>query len=221
MNVGGPTGTLVGMAVARRPYGGVSAVDRVAARRTRLLDAALQIIGDSGVAAVTVDLICSEAQLGKRYFYESFTDRDALLVELADELYADLRGAMEAAMPADDDRRLRSEAVARVLVEVLSHDTRRARLYAESAGHPALGHRRAEAIREFTQFLFHVVFPPPLLPWETETTKYLSCRLLVAGTTDVVVSWLSGELAATPDEVVQAIVDIGAGTDPAPGRPEV
>ena len=28
---------------------------------------------------MTVDLICSEAGLGKRYFYESFADRDALL----------------------------------------------------------------------------------------------------------------------------------------------
>ena len=199
------------MPVARRPYGGVSAEDRVAGRRTRLLDATLQIIGDHGVAAVTVDLICSEAQLGKRYFYESFADRDTLLVALADELYADLRAAMEAAMPATPDRRVRSEAVVRTLLDVLGRDARRARLYAESAGHPALGPRRSQAIEEFTGFVCSVVFPPPLLPGETETTKYLSCRLLVSGTTDIVVAWLSGEVDASPDEIVKAIVDTGAG----------
>ena len=43
------------MPVARRPYGGVSAEDRVSARRARLLDATLTIIGRDGVAAVTVD----------------------------------------------------------------------------------------------------------------------------------------------------------------------
>jgi AcrR family transcriptional regulator len=199
------------MQVARRPYGGVSAEDRVAARRARLLDATLSIIGEHGVAAVTVDLICSEAQLGKRYFYESFPDRDALLVQLSDDLYADLREAMVAAMPETEDRRARSEAVVRTLLDVLGRDARRARLYAESAGHPALGPRRSEAIGTFTDFLVTVVFPPPLRPGETETTKYVSCRLLVSGTTDVVVSWLSGEIDATPDEIVQAIVTVGAG----------
>jgi AcrR family transcriptional regulator len=189
----------------------VSAEDRVAGRRARLLDATLSVIGEHGVAAVTVDLICSEAQLGKRYFYESFADRDALLLELSDELYSDLRAAMEASMPATDSRRERSEAVVRMLLEVLGRDARRARLYAESGGHPVLGPRRAEAIGEFTLFIANVVFPPPLLPGETETTKYLSCRLLVSGTTDVVVSWLQGEISATPDEIVQAVVTTGAG----------
>ncbi|GAA1910651.1 TetR/AcrR family transcriptional regulator [Nocardioides marmoribigeumensis] len=199
------------MPIARRPYGGVSAVDRVAARRARLMDATLAIIGEHGVAAVTVDLICSEAQLGKRYFYESFADRDTLLVALADDLYTDIRVAMEVAMPDTGGRRARSEAVVRMLLEVLGRDSRRARLYAESAGHPALGPRRAEAVEEFTGFVCSVVLPPPLLPGETETTKYLACRLLVSGTTDIVVAWLSGEIRATPEEIVRAIVDTGAG----------
>ncbi len=204
------------MAVARRPYGGVSAEDRVSARRARLLDAALSVIGRDGVAAVTVDLICSEAQLGKRYFYESFSDRDALLLQLSDDLYADLRTAMETGISAAGGRRERSAAVVRALLGVLGRDARRARLYAESAGHPALGPRRADAIAAFTDFVCTVVFPPPLLPGETGTTKMLSCRLLVSGTTDVVVAWLTGEIQATPEEIVQAIVTVGAGADAAP-----
>ena len=199
------------MPVARRPYGGVSAEDRVAARQARLLDATLTIVGRDGVAAVTVDQICSEAGLGKRYFYESFSDRDALLVALADDLYADIRAAMEAAMPDSEDRLERSRAVVCMLLEVLGRDARRARLYAESSGHPALGSRRAEAIQAFTLFLTTVVFPPPLLPGETETTKYLSARLLVSGTTDIVVSWLTGEITATEDEIVEAVVSLGGG----------
>jgi AcrR family transcriptional regulator len=190
----------------------VSAEDRVAARRARLLDATLSIVGEHGVAGVTVDLICSEAQLGKRYFYESFADRDTLLVALADELYADFRAAMEAGLPDVDDRRKRAEAVVRALLDVLARDARRARLYAESAGHPTLGPRRARAVEEFTLFVCSVVFPPPLLPGETETTKYVACRLLVSGATDVVVAWLSGEIRATSEEIVQAIARTGAST---------
>ena len=201
------------MTVGRRPYGGVSAEDRVAARRARLLDGTLAIIGEHGVAAVTVDRICSEAQLGKRYFYESFADRDTLLVALADDLYSDILAAMVEDMPDTDDPRPRAESVVRSLLDVLGRDTRRARLYAQSAGHPALSPRRARAIEEFTDFVCDAVFTLPLGPGETATTKYLSCRLLVSGTTDIVVAWLSGEIEATPEEIVQAIVN--AGTPPA------
>ena len=202
------------MAVARRPYGGVSAEDRVSARRARLLDATLTIVGRDGVAAVTVDLICSEAGLGKRYFYESFADRDALLLQLSDDLHDDLRTAMEAAIADTDDRRARSETVVRTLLEVLGRDSRRARLYAESAGHPTLGRRRAEAIEAFAVFVATVVYPPLLAPGETETTRYLSCRLIVSGTTDIVVAWLQGEISATADEIVEAVVSTGEGPAP-------
>jgi AcrR family transcriptional regulator len=211
---GDPPGTMGDMPVARRPYGGVSAVERVATRRARLLDATLTIIGRDGVAAVTVDLICSEAGLGKRYFYESFSDRDALLVALADDLYGDIRAAMEASLAGARHDRDRAEAVVRTLLEVLGRDTRRARLYAESAGHPALGRRRAEAVDAFTLFVCTTVLAPPLVAGETETTRYLSCRLLVSGTTDIVVSWLTGEITATPEEIVQAVVATGAGPAP-------
>ena len=202
------------MPVARRPYGGVSAEDRVSARRARLLDATLTIIGRDGVAAVTVDLICSEAGLGKRYFYESFADRDALLVQLSDDLHSDIRAAMEASITGAEDDRQRAEAVVRTLLEVLGRDARRARLYAESAGHPALGRRRAEAIDAFTLFVCTSVLVPREVPGETETTRYLSCRLLVSGTTDLVVSWLTGEITATPEEIVTAVVSTGAGPAP-------
>jgi AcrR family transcriptional regulator len=202
------------MPVARRPYGGVSAEDRVASRRARLLDATLSIIGRDGVAAVTVDLICSEAGLGKRYFYESFSDRDALLVDLADDLYGDIRAAMEASLNGAEDPRHRAEAVVQMLLDVLGRDARRARLYAESAGHPGLGARRAEAIEAFALFVATVVFAHPLAPGETETTRYLSCRLLVSGTTDIVVAWLTGEITATPEEIVQAVVSTGTAPTP-------
>ena len=55
---------------------------------------------------------------------------------------------------------------------------------------------------------------PRQAPGETETTRYLSCRLLVSGTTDLVVSWLTGEITATPEEIVTAVVSTGAGPAP-------
>lgn len=62
-----------------RPYGGEAPEDRVTKRRARLVGAGLQLFGTKGYAATTIEQICAEAGLHKRYFYESFRSTDALL----------------------------------------------------------------------------------------------------------------------------------------------
>ncbi|WP_209714652.1 TetR/AcrR family transcriptional regulator [Marmoricola sp. OAE513] len=193
----------------RRPYGGVSAEDRTAKRRAALLDAGLVVIGRDGVGSCSIEAVCAQAELGKRYFYESFTDRDAFLLELVDRLFADIRSRMGEDLAEFSDRAERSRAVVRTLVEVLSGDQRRARLYAESAGHPVLARRRAQAITEYTEFVADHVLPVSDLP---AVERHLATRILVSGTTDLVTSWLSGEVQATKDEIVQAIIAIGLST---------
>src|SRR5512139_974724 len=69
-----------------RTYGGRSAEERRSERRHRLVDAALAIWGEQGWAAVTMRQVCARAGLIDRYFYESFPDRDALLVAVWDQL---------------------------------------------------------------------------------------------------------------------------------------
>lgn len=62
-------------------YGGKAASDRQAERRKKLLAAGIKLIGSQGFAATSIDAICAEAGLTKRYFYESFSNSDELLVE--------------------------------------------------------------------------------------------------------------------------------------------
>src|SRR5581483_1962254 len=69
-----------------RVYGGVDAVERRAARRARLIGAALDLLGTDGWQATTVRAICARAGLTARYFYESFADRDELLLAVFDEI---------------------------------------------------------------------------------------------------------------------------------------
>jgi AcrR family transcriptional regulator len=61
-----------------RPWRGISADDRRAERRQRLLDAGLELFGTRGVAATGIGDICEQAGLTKRYFYESFASIDEL-----------------------------------------------------------------------------------------------------------------------------------------------
>ena len=63
-----------------RPYRGVEAADRLADRRSRLLEAGLTILGsDADPSELTVRGVCRQAGITARYFYESFNDKDDLV----------------------------------------------------------------------------------------------------------------------------------------------
>jgi len=68
------------MARAARRYGGQSQEARVQERREKLMQAAATLYGQLGPAGASVTAICAEAGLTPRYFYESFANREALLL---------------------------------------------------------------------------------------------------------------------------------------------
>jgi AcrR family transcriptional regulator len=80
----------------------VSADERRAERRSNLKEACLDLIGEAGVVPITAEGVSGRAGLTKRYFYESFSDRDALLYEVMDEFFTDARTAMLDARASDE-----------------------------------------------------------------------------------------------------------------------
>ena len=77
-----------------RDYGGISAADRRADRRRKLVAAGRHLWGESGIADVTVRGVCAHAGLIARYFYVQFDGRDALLFAVVDEVRSQLLDAM-------------------------------------------------------------------------------------------------------------------------------
>jgi len=65
---------------------GQSPAERTAVRRQQLLAAGLEVFGTAGWEQSTVRGICAAAGLSERYFYESFTGRDDLLLAVYDDL---------------------------------------------------------------------------------------------------------------------------------------
>lgn len=65
-----------------RPYAGERPGERVLRRRQQFLDAGLELFGSIGYRATTVRILCKQAKLTDRYFYESFTSTEDLLVEV-------------------------------------------------------------------------------------------------------------------------------------------
>lgn len=85
---------------ATRHYRGVSPQARTADRRTRLLDAGLQVFGTTGLAGATVKQICASAGLTERYFYESFKNQPALFAAVYEAGVTRMRDGILAAMQA-------------------------------------------------------------------------------------------------------------------------
>jgi AcrR family transcriptional regulator len=190
-----------------RPYRGVSAADRRAERRQRLLGACLEVVGRDGVAGTTVGAVCEQAGLTKRYFYESFADRDAILAEVLDGLHTSLQGAIrEALRSVGPDPLERARATIGLLVAAMD-DPRMARLYIEAPAHSALQARREAAYRVYARLVTDDV----LRIEQPDEAARLAALVFVAGTTQAVISWLEGAIALTRDELIEALARLAVG----------
>ncbi|MFC4372560.1 TetR/AcrR family transcriptional regulator [Nocardia halotolerans] len=82
--------TAPGLDADGRRYRGAAPGQRQQDRRARLVEAATEVFGTEGYRTSTVTTICAAAGVGKRYFYESFTDSEDLLLEVHRETAARL-----------------------------------------------------------------------------------------------------------------------------------
>lgn len=73
-----------------RPYGGIDATERRQTRRETFVEAGLESFGTIGYARSTIKGISESAGLTQRYFYESFKDKEDLLIAVYRKLISDI-----------------------------------------------------------------------------------------------------------------------------------
>jgi len=193
----------------------VPAEERLAERRTLLLEAAFDLLGTDGDAATTVRAVCQRARLNPRYFYESFPDRDALLLAVYDQQTQALAAAVIANVEAagdDEAARLRSgiETIARFVTD----DPRRAKvLYSEALGNEALNRRRVEAQHGLVDFLVQWAGQRHGRPRAGEQISAVMASILVGGLGELVLAWLDGRIDLSLERLVDdaTIVFVAAG----------
>lgn len=106
-----------------RTYGGASPAQRRDERRSRLLQAGLALYGTQGFAATSIDAVCAEAGLTKRYFYESFGSAEELLAAVYLDATARVQGQVgEAILAAGDDLQTRATAGVAAYFHVIDSD---------------------------------------------------------------------------------------------------
>jgi AcrR family transcriptional regulator len=192
------------MGQSERTYRGVSAENRRADRRMRLVEAGLDILGEGGLANMTMTAVCARAGLTERYFYESFRNLDDLLVGVFDTFSAKaatkILDALDAAPP---DLLARCRAAAGALIEVFIEDPRQARTFAEAIGSEALRDRRDASVRAYAELLADQMRElSGITAASQQPHLQLVTTMLVGGMAEAVTGWLDGTIAVTRDELV-------------------
>ena len=193
------------MAVQSGVYRGVSAADRAAERRARLLDAALAVWADPETRT-TMTAICAEAGLTERYFYESFSNLDELLAAVMDAIAVEIEDtSLRAADRAGDDPVARVHASVRAFVQLLLDDPRKGRVaIIESVGVPWLRQRRTELLRHLAHRSALDAREVLGLPGRSAQEDETAGLLFIGGMAELITAWLDGALDASADDIVEA-----------------
>ena len=194
----------------------MSAADRRAGRRGRLIEAGLRLLGRDGWAAATVRGVCAEAGLTERYFYESFAGRAELLQAIFDSVAAEAAATVLAAVEAaPHDEHAKSRAAIEAFVQMLTDDRGRATMLIESVSAPELRARRADAVTAFAALISDqgraFYGPAAVSPKDAELTSLA----LIGALAELLIAWLDGRLDVSRERLVDHAVELFVASAPA------
>ncbi|MBU3060693.1 TetR/AcrR family transcriptional regulator [Nocardia sp. NEAU-G5] len=111
-------------------YAGQPVEDRQRQRRARFLESGLTVFARDGYGNSSVGAICKDAGLSSRQFYEEFTGRESLLLELYEQIDRQSREAVAAVLAdrADASAVDTIDAAVRAYIEAIGRDPRKARV---------------------------------------------------------------------------------------------
>lgn len=189
-------------------WNGLSTEERQRERRNLLIEAAFELLANEGVSGTTVRAVCAQARLNPRYFYESFTDLDELLVAVYDDVFRQLqRRSAEAVMAADDDAGAMRASVA-ATVHFIDEDRRRGRiLYSEALGNEALNLRRVRTGAALVELVLQDNSRRDVGA-QDERIGRLGAAVLVGGFSELLVAWIGGRIDLTAEQLIDDATEV-------------
>lgn len=190
---------------AGRSWRGKSPVQRAAERREQLMEAAFEVFTAQGYPGSRVRDVCRQAGLTERYFYESFADKDALLIAVAERIVADLLAAAApgiALVESDLDAAL--DAASRAVVCSLTDDPRRAQiLFVEVVGVSREIEDQRRAIIGGLASVVRTAAAQAFGPWVNESVETeLISRAVIGGVQELLVAHVRGELSLDQEDLI-------------------
>ena len=188
-----------------RPYRGIDASERLAHRRSRFIEAGLDLLS-TPPGEPTVRAICAKAGVAVRYFYESFVDKDDFAVLVFDTVISDLTATTQAAAATAPVRDGNRAGMANI-VNTIASDARVGRLlFNAQLTNPVIADKRTAGAELLTAIYFTDL--STVLPFEAnERTKALS-YFAVGGVGQTIDAWLNGRLQLTPDELIDQLANV-------------
>lgn len=194
------------MAVKSGRYRGMTAQERAAARRAQLVEAALEVWGREGGPRITMTLVCNEAGLTERYFYESFSRLEEVLIAVLEQIGDRIRtDGLRAIEETEGGPTERVRAALAAFVHVMTDDPRVGRVVTlEAPSWPELRGPRNAMTRAFAAIVAEegrLLYGEEALP---ERDAVLQSLMFIGGVEELMTAWLDGTIDATPAEIVEA-----------------
>lgn len=197
-------------ATTRTPsrWNGLSTEERQRERRNLLIGAAYELLANEGMAGTTVRAVCAQARLNPRYFYESFTDLDELLVAVYDDVFRQLQRRSAAAVAAADDDASAMRASVEATVRFIEEDQRRGRiLYSEALGNEALNLRRVRTGAALVELVLQDNSRRDVGA-QDERIGRLGASVLVGGFSELLVAWIGGRIDLSAEELIDDATEV-------------
>ncbi|MFE1317474.1 TetR/AcrR family transcriptional regulator [Kitasatospora phosalacinea] len=192
-------------------YRGLSAAERRAERRAKLLDAALDTMGaGAGFRGTTITALCRAAKLSTRQFYEEFATLEDVLAALYRRIHDRSGGAVAGALAATADAPLpeRIRATLRAHAAATAGDPRLAQIaYVQVVGvSPALEALRAERRAQWIALL-RAQAAEAVARGELAYGDYtLVLHAFVGAVNGLLHDWAAGQVPADFEAVVDTLV---------------
>lgn len=190
-----------------RTYRGAGPRQRRDERRSRLIEAAVEVFGTVGYRGATVDRLCAAAGLTKRYFYESFGGSEELLLaayaRVTDELRTLLVEGAHTAGPGLDDQ---VHAALRALFAGFDDDPRLAKIaFVEVLGvSPTVDATYRAVTESFADVLLGLATPAPHARGASGPDRKVVATGLVGAVVFVAQQWVLNQRQQPSDTVVSS-----------------
>jgi AcrR family transcriptional regulator len=192
-----------------RRYRGLSADERRAERRARLLEAAAELFGADGYAATSIERLCARAGVTTRHFYDEFKSREDVLSALCEEMDRMTFTAVQSAVEqVPEDAPARTRAMVATFITQMLADPRRARivLVESASGNTSENWWRAHGkYAEFIRSQCELLAGKGLLPSRDFT---LASTALVGAMNELLLAHCTGYAVASIDELIDELVHI-------------
>ncbi|MFF4411055.1 TetR/AcrR family transcriptional regulator [Streptosporangium sp. NPDC001559] len=191
-----------------RPYRGMSAEERLAERRERLICAAYILYSDPGFPETTIERLCATARISNRAFYECFSGRTELMQALHERCVQEAVSAVAKAVEEAPDTLLgRVEAGITEYINFVTEDRRRARimhLEVRRAG-DCLTTSRQQAVRAFARIVAAGALGPPDT---VGVNRHLLTLGMIGAVHELLIEWVLAEDPPPVSDLVGTAVHI-------------